>query len=48
MDGKSLCGATKQAMQVVSNMIEMNYENVDKYQIRKKELQYLPVPMWIH
>lgn len=31
MDGKSLCGATKQAMQVVSNMIEMNYENVDKY-----------------
>ena len=31
MDGKSLWGATKQAMQVVSNMIEMNYENVDKY-----------------
>ena len=31
MDGKSLYGATKQAMQVVSNMIEMNYENVDKY-----------------
>lgn len=31
MDGKNLCEATKQAMQVVSNMIEMNYENVDKY-----------------
>lgn len=31
MDGKNLFEATKQAMQVVSNMIEMNYENVDKY-----------------
>ena len=31
MDGKSLCEATRQAMQVVSDMIEMNYENADKY-----------------
>lgn len=31
MDGKNLRESTKQAMQVVSNMIEMNLDNVDKY-----------------
>lgn len=31
MDGKNLCESTKQAMQVVSEMIEINFDNVDKY-----------------
>ncbi|MGN0164626.1 MAG: pyridoxamine kinase [Lachnospiraceae bacterium] len=31
MDGRDLCEATKQAMQVVRNMIEKNIDNVDKY-----------------
>ena len=31
MDGENLCEATKQAMQVVSEMIEINLDNVDKY-----------------
>lgn len=31
MDGKNLCESTKQAMQTVSGMIEINVDNVDKY-----------------
>lgn len=31
MDGKNLCKSAKQAMQVVSEMIKINLDNVDKY-----------------
>ena len=31
MDGKNLCESTKQAMQVVRDMIQMNLDNADKY-----------------
>ena len=31
MDGENLCEATKQAMRVVSEMIKINLDNVDKY-----------------
>ena len=31
MDGKNLCESTKQAMQVVRDMIQMNLDNEDKY-----------------